>query len=102
MAVESGWSSALRAPLRDWVRQKELLEQATRRLSLDRRSAPTDTDVNVQSPDLGCTLFYYGWPWIRAFWPFMACLAGELAESESLGPDLMVKVMVMLKGQCLE
>lgn len=33
--------------------RKELLEQATRRLSLDRRSAPTDTDVDILIPRPG-------------------------------------------------
>ncbi|KAG8166686.1 hypothetical protein KVR01_002375 [Diaporthe batatas] len=35
---------------------KELLEQATRRLSLDRRSAPTDTDINDLIPRPGISL----------------------------------------------
>lgn len=33
--------------------RKEFLEQATRRLSLDRRSAPTDTDVDILIPRPG-------------------------------------------------
>lgn len=33
--------------------RKELLEQATRRLSLDRRSAPTDTDADILIPRPG-------------------------------------------------
>lgn len=63
--------------------RKELLEQATRRLSLDRRSAPTDTDVDILIPRPGpawavpCSAvvedqgFYRPWP----------CLAGKSAES---------------------
>lgn len=63
--------------------RKELLEQATRRLSLDRRSAPTDTDVDILIPRPGpawavpCSAvvvdqgFYRRWP----------CLAGRSAEN---------------------
>lgn len=44
--------------------RKELLEQATRRLSLDRRSPPTDTDVDILIPrpgaSLGCPLYCNG------------------------------------------
>lgn len=67
--------------------RKELLEQATRRLSLDRRSAPTDTDVDILIPRLGaawaipCSAIVVDQGSHR---PWSCCLAGWSAESEGL------------------
>lgn len=65
---------------------KELLEQATRRLSLDRRSAPTDTDVDILIPRPGpvwaipCFAVVVGQGFRRP-WP---CLAGRPAQNAGL------------------
>lgn len=65
---------------------KELLEQATRRLSLDRRSAPTDTDVDILIPRPGpvwavpCFVVVVGQGFHRP-WPR---LAGKPTQNTSL------------------
>lgn len=64
--------------------RKEFLEQATRRLSLDRRSAPTDTDVDILIPRPGpawavpCSAVAVDQGSHRP----SPCLAGKSAEGE--------------------
>lgn len=66
--------------------RKELLEQATRRLSLERRSAPTDTDVDILIPRpalawaVPCSVVVVDQGFHRP-WP---CLAGSSAKGVRL------------------
>lgn len=72
----------------------ELLEQATRRLSLDRRSAPTDTDVDILIPRPGpawavpCSAMVVDQGFHRPW----SCLAGKSAENRKAGLGLMAMV----------